>query len=240
MIWAYGITTVPQRHGLFCNTRDSLRESGFDEPLVRVDHDLIGAWGNWWLLLNELWIRNPQAELFAIFQDDVLAVQNLREYVEQTCWKCGPRSYWNLYTAPSNQEVIDRREAGKGWFLSNQLGKGACALVFDRETMPVVLGSSTLINKPRQARWPKSRVDGALQNALSPLGYAEWCHNPSLVQHVANAAGESLTRPDLERLSAPSFPGEDFDARSLLGTWQSGVSDLLRELERTGVAKEGD
>jgi hypothetical protein len=187
-----------------------LAKAGFSDPLLRTDHEHIGAWGNWWLLLHELWICNPTVDTFAVFQDDVIAVKNLRQYVEQSF----PRivdsgcSYLNLYTSGSNQKVAP---PPKGWFQSNQMGRGAVALLFPREVVRMLLSSTALIDKPRQAKHPTDNVDGAISNALRPLGVFEWCHNPSLAQHVG-IDSTLLGKVPNEVYKAPSFPGEKWDA----------------------------
>src|ERR1700728_2616698 len=99
MKWAYGVTTVSQRlETLLPKTLDSLCQAGFPTPRLFVDGfprpetrsplpymsrcPKIGAYGNWVLGLWELLLRNPDAERFAMFQDDLIASKRLRQYLE--------------------------------------------------------------------------------------------------------------------------------------------------------------
>jgi hypothetical protein len=124
--WAYGITTVPERFDMFKRTMLSLSMAGFPSPHVFVDGDKDGGqyraaypdllvstrptkvrtFGNWLLGLVEVYIRQPSAAYYAMFQDDVALSRNVREYLE----RCpGPhntpqtRGYLNLYTFPKNE-----------------------------------------------------------------------------------------------------------------------------------------
>ena len=133
MKWACGITSVLDRSELLMRTQRSLRGAGFDEPLLRYDFGRVGPWGNWILCLHEVCLRNPFVDRYVMFQDDVIVVKNLRGYLDQQRYP--DAGYWNLYTAPSNQDHIEGLGGGTGFHQSNQLGKGALALVFDRETL---------------------------------------------------------------------------------------------------------
>jgi hypothetical protein len=97
--WAYGVTTVPsRRNDLLPETLCSLCEAGFDAPRLFVDGDndpkgwerefglettcrypTIRTHGNWILALSELFIREPHAERYALFQDDLITYRNLRD-----------------------------------------------------------------------------------------------------------------------------------------------------------------
>jgi hypothetical protein len=141
--WASGVTTVPERfQTTLPRTLLSLKNAGFPEPRLFIDgydrdpglqlpttvrHDRIRVVGNWMLALWELYIRDPSATRYAIFQDDLIAYRNLRLYLERLRYP--DQGYCNLYTFPENQ----RLSAGRtGWYPSNQLGRGAVALVFDK------------------------------------------------------------------------------------------------------------
>src|SRR5580693_4976412 len=101
--WAVGVTTVPaRRDDLLPQTLTSLAKAGFDRPRLFVDSDqwsdswgrwrethslfpsfsfrspALGVAANWVLSLHELWMRNPEANRFAMFQDDILACADLR------------------------------------------------------------------------------------------------------------------------------------------------------------------
>src|SRR5690606_21154247 len=93
----------------------------------------IKAYGNWLLAAWELYIRDPQADRYAIFQDDLICCRNLREYIEKTDYPAN--GYLNLYSFPENE-----RGGKKGWVPTrNQKGLGAVGLVFDNATMHKLL-----------------------------------------------------------------------------------------------------
>jgi len=226
--WAYGLTTVPDRKDdLLPKTLASLAKAGFDRPRLFIDgakpdaswdkfpyeltfrYPTIRTQGNWVLAAIELFCREPNADRYAIFQDDFVTVPNLRAYLEATPYP--EKGYLNLYTFPSNQELAP---AGKtGWYLSNQFGRGALALVFDSLSFRALLSSKHMIERPLDAHRGWKAIDGGIVTALAKEGIKEYVHNPSLTQHL----GELSVMRNRPHPKATSFPGEDFDALSLLG-----------------------
>lgn len=233
MKWAYGVTTVPSRlDSHLPRTLESLAKAGFDKPRLFVDgskngtlyqkfglevtcrYPTIRTAGNWILSLYELFIREPSANRFAIFQDDLVTYRNLRAYLERCEYP--KNGYWNLYTFPANQDLAKGRN---GWYESNQLGLGAVGLVFSREAVIVLLGSKYMAERPLDASRGWRCIDGGIVEAMrkNKNGSGEWkeyVHNPSLVQHTGT--GSSMRNP-VQPL-AKSFMGEDFDALELLQT----------------------
>jgi len=225
--WAYGITTVPERRTeLFERTLASLKQAGFSEPRLFVDNcqtpepyfqyglevtcrwPRIKTFGNWMLSLWELYIREPTADRYAIFQDDFVTYKNLRGYLEATGYPI--KGYTNLYSFPSNERLVPEEKIG--WYKSNQLGRGAVALVFDQETTKLLLYSKSLALKPQDTARGTKSVDGAVQHALSMAGVIEYVHNPSLVQHTGYASSMGNNVHPLSK----RFRGEEFDARDFL------------------------
>lgn len=226
--WSYGVTTVPQRRQkLLPETLLSLDAAGFTAPHLFVDGEKdsrsweqefglnvtcrypnLRTYGNWILSLAELFIRNPTADRFAIFQDDFVTVKNLRSYLERTPYP--ERGYLNLYTFPQNQELAPKDRVG--FYPSNQLGLGAVALVFNRDAVILLLSSKYMAERPLDARRGWKSVDGGVVSALKKVGYTEYVHNPSLVQHVGLVSSMRNRR----HRQAVSFPGEHFDALTLL------------------------
>lgn len=240
MKWACGVTTVPERRAcLLPGTLQSLAAAGFDRPRLFVDGarpqldpwvrdkpdlevthrwPLIRTFGNWALGLAELYVREPGADRFAMFQDDLVAVRNLRAYLERCPYP--ERGYLNLYTFPSNQAIAP---AGGGWYegallasgsgdLRFQTGRGAVALVFSREAVVTLLCSQHMIERPQDAQNGWKRLDGGVVTAMNKAGWREYVHSPSLVQHTG-LVSSMRNRPHKQ---AESFPGEQFDALSLL------------------------
>jgi hypothetical protein len=253
MRWAYGVMTCKERAtNILSKTLTSLATGGFDKPRIFLDDGWeeipiaieldftnrsprINPFGNWLLGIWELYIRNPNAERYAMFQDDIVCYKNLRQYLEQcnllqyqpmtestrtdTIQEPNKR-YWNLFTftatvdvakhQPSNEELAPKDRTG--WYESNQLGRGAVALVFDRQGLQTLLSSPLLVQHPMEVYLGTRRIDGIVRDCLSAAGYVEYVHWPSLVQHV----GDLSTIGNPTQKPAISFRGEEYDALNLL------------------------
>lgn len=228
MNWAYGVTTTPMRFaGLLPQSLGSLARAGFDRPHLFVDgcddpapyrqkfgllvtprpSPGVGNFGNWWSSMIELYCRNPKADRYVMFEDDVLCCQNLRQFLEQTEL---PDGYWNLFTFPQNERVAPPKH--RGWFPSNQRGLGAQGLMFDQKSIMDLLHAPLMVHHPLTSRGTK-RIDGVITDAMHATGRIEHCHYPSLMQHVGIA---SSIPGNPRQPPAKSFPGEDFDCLSLL------------------------
>jgi hypothetical protein len=197
--------------------------AGFDDPRVFSDDrgglPPVGIFGNWWLSLVELYLRDPQADRYAIFQDDILICRNVRPYLDRLPFP--DRGYWSLYAAMENDQLPVPPKPS--FVPSCQRGRGALALVFSRQGVVELLSSKHFACKPQDPVRGWRTVDGAVVQALcwSELKWTEWVHLPSLVQH---AGADAPTRP--ERYAgqggkcpyrpAATFPGTDYDAADLL------------------------
>lgn len=224
--WAYGVTTVPERKDdLLVQTLHSLCDAGFGDPHLFVDgcddptpYKVFGGLiscrpnppvkivGNWVMGMWELYVRNPTAHRFVMFQDDIQTVGNLREYLESCPYP--KKGYLNLYTHDENRKFTKNES---GWCLAMQRGLGALGLIFDREALQILLGSTVIVHKPTFAGRYKSwkTIDGAISQAMKNLGWKEYVHNPSLLQHWGI---ESTLKNKGQRLSPiDSFPGQEFD-----------------------------
>lgn len=225
--WAYGVTTVPERlrDGVFERTLTSLREAGYDAPRLFVDdcpdaapyrrfgleattrYPRIRTFGNWALSLGELWIRYPQADRYAIFQDDFVTYKHLREYLSKVPYP--DKGYLNLYTFPPSHQLPYPPETG--FYKSNQLGKGAVALVFNNDAVRTLLTHIHFVDRPKSVRGWKS-IDGGIGSAMKKAGWEEYVHNPSLTFHI----GERSAMGNHRHPPVIGFRGESFDARELL------------------------
>ena len=223
MRWAVGITTVEERlNTLLPDTLESLERAGFDQPYLFIDgwttltahalayevtmhSDKVGQLRNWISALVGLYTRYPDAERYAIFEDDLLACCNLKRYLERCPYPSN--GYLNLLTHDQNLAFIGPNH---GWHQSNQLGRGAVGLVFDRVAAEALLRCGTLLNRPRNHTLMQA-ADGAIINGLGSLGFKEWVHNPSLLQHVGE---ESTLGHDYGRVMA--WKGEHYDPLTLL------------------------
>lgn len=174
--WSYGVTTVPERRtSTLPRTLASLERAGFPNPRLFVDGDTesrdwdrIGlektfrwprmyAYPSWLLGVWELYLRNPNADRYAMFQDDLVTYRNLRRYLEVIPYpdpkppsKHGPAAhpgYLNLYTFPHNYDLCPMHGRYTGWFMSDQSGKGAVALVFSRTALVALLTNQAAIDR---------------------------------------------------------------------------------------------
>lgn len=245
MKWSYGVTTVKDRlSDLLPMTLYSLKLAGFDSPRLFLDGDdgsrlprdwtypittrvpRIRTYGNWILGLAELFIREPAADRYAMFQDDFVTYRNLRRYLEQSPYP--HHGYLNLYTFPSNQDIAPLDSAGHarvGWYESRELengpirngkkqqtGRGAVALVFNRDAVLTLLQHQHIVERPMDSTYGHRRIDGGIVTAMNKAGWREYVHNPSLVQHIGKVSSMG-SKPHRQ---AVSFRGEDFDAIDML------------------------
>jgi hypothetical protein len=224
--WSYGVTCVPSRfQTTLPRTLASLSNAGFEKPRLFVDGhanvmDLpryvydaglevtlrspkVGAFGNWMLALWELYVREPASDRYAIFQDDFVTYRHLRRYLDWVRWP--EKGYLNLLTFMQNEGHIGGEV---GWYESNQLGRGAVALVFDRDGVWNLLTSKGAAHKPAATKRSTSNIDGFVSDAMRGAGYKEYVHGPSLVQHtgVHDSAIGNKVHP-----LANTFLGEGFD-----------------------------
>jgi hypothetical protein len=264
MVWSYGVTAVASRaETLLPRTLASLAEGGFDRPHLFVDGctplqaarefshfglDMtirggspVRVAGNWVLSLYELYYRNPLSDRYALFQDDFITYVGLREYLE-TCPVFLPennlKGYVNLYTMKSNVDYFAPRrpdgEFDKGWYRSNQLGRGAVALVFDRKGIIELLSSRHMAKRPANRdrkeshnRWFMA-VDGAISAAMNNSGsggvddrgtpfpgYDEYVHYPTLVQHTGHVSSREEQKDAKPQPMGQGFMGEGWDVRQL-------------------------
>jgi hypothetical protein len=233
MRWTCGITTVAERvcGGMLAKTQESLKNAGFTidrlfidghadvEDTATIREPKISIVGNYLLGMLELYIREPHADLYAMFQDDIIAVKNLRQYIEQH--EFPHKGYLNLITFPENTILSGGKQ---GWFASNQLGRGAIGLIFNQEGLLTLLGSPVTLDKPRliinhaHRVYPHKNLDGMIVTAMKRAGWKEYVHNPSLLQHTGGGQTTLDNHIGNDRWpGADSFPGEEFDALSLLG-----------------------
>lgn len=167
-----------------CDPRHGVRAAG-----VTCRYPCVRAYASWCLALAELYWRDPLADRFAVFQDDVVVVKGLRAYLEALPFP--DKGYLNLYLGPWNEDprvfgAKYRAQFGRerpayfddkthvGFCPGDQGGRGAMALVFDRATVRTLLTSSYVVERPTNFKaddplavkgTPAERVE------LSPRGF---------------------------------------------------------------------
>jgi hypothetical protein len=177
---------------------------------VTTHYPKIRAYGNWILALGELYLRNPNMDRYAIFQDDVIAYRNLRAYLDSCDYP--DNGYWNLYSYPPPKGTA--LPNSRGWHLSNQKGKGALGLVFSLQAVRTLLLHQHLVDRARDPNDGWKKIDGGVVDAMLKAGGREYVHNPSLVQHIGSFS--SLHNRPTPHKPAPTFLGESYDALALL------------------------
>lgn len=187
----------------------------------------IRAFGNWYLSLSELYIRNPHANRYVLFQDDVVLCSDLREYLDQCIYP--DKSYFNLMTFPQNEaEKFNYFEKGTpegkmtGWYPSNQKGKSATGYVFDRSTLMEILRSEHLLRRVQDEKKGHQNIDGALSDTLRMRGYVEYVHSPSLIRHIGIETTMGRDHPQKQPLDL-SFKGENWSALDVLKEYANGA-----------------
>lgn len=245
MRWAYCVTSVKSRvDNLLKTTLVSLHKAGFTDPDLFVDdcddpkevrnylsscselfskirvtarYPTLRTYGNWILSLAELYIRNPGAERYAVFQDDFVTCLNLRSYLNRCEYPT--KGYLNLYTFPSNEPsnleahgLPSPPKGHQGWYRSNQNGRGAVALVFNREAVTILLSSQHMVERPMDIHRGWRAVDGGIVESMRKAGWEEFVHTPSLTQHQGKVSSMH-SKPHRQALT---FPGENFDCLSLI------------------------
>ena len=224
---------------IFIDIQDSEKQSVADTYIdysrnltndITIRTPNIRTFGNWFLALTEMYIRHPYAHRYAFFQDDIVFCKNVRQYLD--CVEYIDNSYLNLITYPQNEaekrKYFDKSIPEKemtGWYKSNGIGKGAQALVFNRQTLYEIITSEYLLNRPRDLLKGHQNIDGGLAIAMKQKRITEYVHSPSLVRHTGDVTTIFTAHPTDPKInihpdSQPvdlSFRGEDWDVMQLLG-----------------------
>lgn len=235
--WSTAVTTVPSRSSSLSETLDAIASAGFDAVELFVDSTEviqnanlleynityrrnIRTYSHWYLTLVEMYMRDPYCQWYAIFQDDLIAVKNLRSYIEQSTANLPTRHYLNLFTFMENEAIA---ETAKGWVPAycdkhgRQLGRGAVGLVLPHRAVLELLSSRHMVERRLDSVRGHRSLDGAVVEAMNAAGFKEYIHCPSLLQHTGQVSsmGNPWNRPDRYPF-AKTFPGKDTDALTFL------------------------
>lgn len=233
MKWSVGITTVPERvYTTLPGTIESLMNAGFSSQVAvcissgtssleltlptrgkwafftNVHSRLGGAIGNWLLTAWELYLDDPHADRYAIFQDDIICSRGLREYLEATTTHTD--GYWNCCTYPDNLKDFAANNPPEGWTPAHSpLGLGAQGLVFTNEGIRALLKSPYFVDLVHQTP-DRTGIDGIVKSVMGWAGFTEYVHYPSLIAHV-NSPSTLGHNPQPE---SAGFRGPNFDLRT--------------------------
>lgn len=224
--WSYSITTVPSRIDTLITTLESLESAGFDDPVISVDGpddgsfaslqgytyryrgDNIRSYAHWYLTLQEMFLRDPWCQYYAIFQDDFVCVRNLRAYLAKCTYP--EKGYWNLFTFMENDDMVQQTKA-KGWVPAAraaqgyQLGRGAVALVFSHEAVQVLLNSPHMKVRVYDSQKGYKSIDGGVVTAMHQAGWTEYVHSPSLTQHIGEVSSMGNKKHPISKCFDPEF-----------------------------------
>ena len=228
--WAVAVTTAPREQVTLGQTLQSLASAGwgsgtiFAEPEAEIPAGLdgfevvrrrqtMGAWGNFYLALTELYLSDPHADAYFMCQDDVIYQAGLRKYLEAELWPGSRVGVVSLHT-PSHQ-----REQGRRGFYAKEVGWGAwgaMGFVFSNPAARSLLRDGRVLDHRQRGN------RGGMFNVDSVVG--EWClrtrrdyflHAPSLSQHIG-ASSTLWEKADLSgRRVADDFV-EDLDIAEVM------------------------
>ena len=228
--WEVGVTTAPRKPSTLYHTLTSIREAGWSETLLFAEpgslvkglgsevqvvhrHETLGAWPNWLLALAELYLRNPVADAYAIFQDDIELCLGVREYLEAELWPQERLAFVSLYCSSGYQPKTTRYAQPDG--VDGYIG--ALALVFPPEAVRALLSSSMVwAHRLRPGSGGVNGIDFAIGRWAARRDLPGLFHVPSLVQHLGDVSTVWPQGKNKGRRRADTFVGRDFDARELL------------------------
>lgn len=202
MRWAVGLTSAWRQSPTIETSLSSIQSAGwkttrvFAEPgsqILSGDNSVsghsvceragtLGAFPNWYLGMTELYLREPLAEAFLMFQDDVMLAANTREYVERTLWPAPEVGVVSLY-CPSQEHVsgcTGYKRIDSGWD-----AWGALAYVFSNPGLRAFLSDLVVLNHRHHGPAGGLRnIDSVVGNWCQRVGLPYFVHVPSLVQHI--------------------------------------------------------
>lgn len=221
LAWATGVLTAPRPKPTIRETLRSLRAGGFESvhvfaepgswipeefrslPLT-VHGQTLGNLGNFFTSLMALYMTDPRADCYAVFQDDVEVARGLRPWCDGEFWP-QDTGLVSLFTSRVHGDDT------LGWRVL-KLGRyrtfGAQAFVFRRDVLQQLLTDRQSLEFRETRRHGSDAVVGEWA-ARQGVGIAY--HTPSLVQHVGTAA-------------AIAGPGH--------GLGRAGIADAVGSVER--------
>jgi len=229
--WAVGVTTAPRKEPTIGRSLRSIVSAGwkdihvFAEPgspiptgivglTVTRRGETLGVLGNWFLGLSELLHRDPDADAYALFQDDVVLARNVRQYLETTLWPAERAGLVSVYCPePYANGGPGFREVSTGGGL---LGALSYILPSAAAKWIVTAGTATWFRRRTFSRESR-RLDVLIGQLLAQAGWSAFYVSPSLAHHVGE---HSTLWPGIgasRKRRAGDFVGEHYDALRLLG-----------------------
>jgi len=236
VVWAVGVTTAPRKQGTLARTLQSLADAGWREAYLFADGPVdpprierlklttirrntsSGIYANWLLAALELWLRHPTAQRLLLIQDDTVFCRGVREYLERS--PLPKDGLISLYTARGR----DAKSDGFHAVAPRLSGMGALAWVFTPAILHALLADKQFLAH-RLSKKGHKHIDTAVAHHCIRRRVPQYHHTPSLAQHIGDTSTVGHGSNTGRRRSA-SFPGEQFDARTLLADLKSQISNL--------------
>jgi glycosyltransferase involved in cell wall biosynthesis len=224
LTWQIGLLTAPRRVPTIRKTLENLNGAGFGpihvfaEPGSALPRDIengrltihprrLGNFANFYSSLATLFENNPDADCYAVFQDDILVATGAREWCDREFWPQGA-GIVSLFTPQIHGD------GQPGWRLKFPgffHVYGAQALVFRGDLLrrfladPMVLHTHGLPDHNDDAV-----VSGWAARHRLPIAY----HSPSLVQHVGMVSSIYAVGPD------PRVVADAVDSVEKIAAWR--------------------
>ena len=211
--WAIAVTTTDRReHSTLQRTLESFRDTGFEPPVVFADLGKKCDIWNWHRAMSFLVSTYPDANAYAIVEDDVVFAKDIRFYLEKTLWPNvkSDGCICSIFT-PTCYAKEER------WHILNR-GRDTWMSQFRIYHPKAAHRMIHEIHEFADFSSPERQNDGVIGEWASRHDVDIWFHNPSLVQHLGMGLTTYETKmPERVELGmANDFIGEDVSALDLL------------------------
>ncbi len=216
-LWAVGVQTCNRSENYLDHSLQQISLAGWDKLNIFADVSTnisvpfpvsyrpyqFGDWSNWICGLFELYILNPKANYFLMFEDDITCCSNLKIYLEWAIPRLGEFGCLSLYTPDVYRKEGWHDESDAAWSLV-----GAQAILFTRKSLKRFLSNEKIINYSETSNVAKDCAIGIWAFKQEKVLY----HTPSLVNHCGKV---SMTNARMHK--SFDYVGDSFDASSLIG-----------------------
>lgn len=208
MRWYVAVTTAPRKEPTLDNCIISLRDCGWEHPIVFAEPDSpqtdaltihhptrLGVWRNWVYSVREA--LRSDAEVIMTVQDDSEFHPDSKDFVESIMWPAKDTGFVSLYTPKHytvhdlsslrklrriNRNTPEIRNPGVNRIYTRSLW-GACALVWPRKVLEHIITCPTIDN------WL-----GAIPRSRDPKVYQMRRENPHIIANSDTAIGKIMNQ----------------------------------------------
>ena len=197
--WAVGVTTAPRKEETFAASMRSILAAGF-EPHIFAEPDSpipdefshlpltqhrskLGCWPNYYMALQEMLTRDPHADAYAIFQDDIILASQTKEFLERALWPTENLGVVSIYCS------LAYAQEKPGWYTLDQKWVwGACAFIWPRHQLVHFLSNNAIHWRLTGRAQGVRNIDIVVGNWAKEHSRPVWYCSPSLVQHIGNTS----------------------------------------------------